>query len=171
MSHVGLHGLEVLGLVVLVTCQSSRPTEFVNITFTPSVHTDDYATWDFDLDLCRDFEDPRVDDASLRKHLLSAIQEILEARGYERRVDQSVDFTVFYDLSVTDGGGLAGVEERIRGKILLRDSATGRLVWRGERKVPTGGGLTPEELGPRVRRFARELLQYTRVLEEPEQQD
>ena len=163
--------LAALGLALFGACQSARPTEFVNVTFTPSVDTDDYATWDFELDACRDFGDPRVDDAFLREHLLDAIEEGLQERGYRRRVGEPVDFTVFYELWLTGGGDLAGVQERGRGRILVRDVASGRLVWRGERKAPVGGAATPEQQAGKIRRFARELLQYTRKLEEPEEQD
>lgn len=170
MSLGGLHRLGALGLVVLAACSTPRPTEFVNITFTPSVDTDHYATWDFDLDKCLDFDDPRVDAAFIREHLLAEIQSILEARGLERRTGQPVDFTVFYELWLADGGDLPGIEERARGRIIVRDGATGRFVWRGERKAPLGTGLTSEELLPKIQRFAQELLQYIRKLEDPEQQ-
>jgi len=171
MSPVALLRLGALGLAVLAGCSTPRPTEFVNITFTPSVDTDHYATWDFDLDKCVDFDDPRADSAFIREHLLAEIQRILEARGLERRTGQPVDFTVFYELWLTDGGDLAGVEERARGKIIVRDGATGQFVWRGERKAPAAVGGSPEELLLKIHRFAQELLQYIRKLEDPEQQD
>ena len=164
--------LALLGLLGLFACASPRPTEFVNITFTPSVDTDDYRTWDFELESCRDFDDPRVDHDLLRKELLSAIQAELADRGYERSRDEPVDFTVYYELWITDAGDLVGVDERWRGRIFLRDVATRRLVWRGERKAPvTGAATTPEQQAEAIRRFTAELLQYTIKLEEPEEQD
>ena len=146
MNLLGLLRLPILGLAFLAACSTPRPTEFVNITFTPSVDTDHYETWDFDLDKCLDLDDPRADGAFIWEHLLANIQEILEARGLERRTGQAVDFTVFYELWVTDGGDLTGVDERARGRIIVRDGTTGRFVWRGERKAPLGAGLTSEEL-------------------------
>jgi hypothetical protein len=157
-------------LALLGGCRSQRPTEFSNITFTPSVDTDDYATWDFDLGACRGFDDPQVDDAFIRGHLLRAIEEQLAQRGYERRTTGTVDFTVFYELDLADGGDVPGLAARARARIFLRDVATGRLVWRGERKAPATGEATHEELVERIDRFARELLKHTRKLEQPEEQ-
>ena len=149
-----------------VACASPRPTELVNVTFAPSVETDHYATWDFDLAACRDTGDPRVDDAFVRAHLLAAIRDELEARGYARKPGEPVDFRVSYELWIDEGGPDA-VEERGRGRILVRDVATGRFVWRGERKARIVRPTSTEERVERIRLFARELLQYTRKLEDP----
>lgn len=163
--------LALVALLTLVACHSPRPTEYINVAFTPSVDTDDYRTWDFELDSCSDIGDPRFDDDFIREKMLAAIQAALGERGYEHRPGGPVDFTVYYELWLADGGDLAGVEERVRGKILVRDVATGRLVWRGERKAPTRPGSTPGQLAETVRAFVEDLLQYTRKLEEPEEQE
>ena len=166
-----LRGLWALALAAACACHSARPTEFVNITFTPSVPTDDYATWDFELASCQDFGDERVDDDFVRAELLAAIEDELTQRGYERRPGEPVHFTVYYRLWVADGGDLLGVAERSRGQIFIRDVKSGRNVWRGERKAPvTGKARTREEQSELLRRFVRELLEYTRKLEAPEDQ-
>jgi hypothetical protein len=163
--------LGAIGLACLMACAGSHPTEFVIISFTPSVDTDEYRVWDFELASCRDFNDPRVDDDFVRAELLAAIQSELEERGYERRPEGSVDFTVFYELRVSDGEDQAGIRERMRGRIIARDVASQRLVWLGERKAPvTGKASTREQQTAMIRRFAQELLQYIRKLEEPEKQ-
>ena len=103
---------------------------------------------------------------------LRAASVELGGRGYERRPGEAVDFTVYYQLWVTDGGDLAEIEERWRGRIYARDVATGRRVWRGERKTPvTGKNVTRAQQSEEIRRFAADILQHTRKLEEPARQD
>jgi len=156
-----------LVLVGLAACAAPRPTEFINITFTPSVETGHYRTWDFELESCRGFEDPRVDDERLRPMLLEAMREEIEARGFRYAPGGPVDFRVFYELWVADTGDAAAVEERARGRIFVRDVESGRLVWRGERKAPVSVMPDDAARAAAVRSFAADLLQYTSKLEDP----
>ena len=147
-------------LVAAASCSTPRPSEFVNIVFAPSIPTGHYAAWRFDLEACRDTGDPRVDDAFVREHMLDAIQSELEQRGFKLRTDGPVDFLVSYQIWFAD-------PSRMRGRIVLMDTATGRFVWRGERKAPVSRDLAPDDRIERIRRFAHELLQYTRRIGAP----
>jgi len=159
----------VLALVAaLWACAAPRPTEFVNVTFTPSIETDGYATWRFDLEACRDFDDPRVDDEFVRAHLLEAIRDELERAGYAYAAEGEIDFLVHYELWVADTGGPTALSESARGRILVEDVASGRFVWRGERKAAISRAGSDEEREEQIRLFAHELLRYTRKLSDPE---
>jgi hypothetical protein len=159
--------LSIAVLAAVASCSAPRPTEFVNIVFTPSIPTDHYTTWRFDLDECRDTGDPRVDDAFVRSHLLEAIRSELEPRGYAFHSDGPVDFLVSYQIWFADGQALDADPSRVRGRIVLKDVATGRFVWRGERKTMVTRELSPEVRIERIRQFAHELLQYTHRLVPP----
>lgn len=164
-----MRGFLCLLLLALAACRSDRPTEFVDIAFAPNVPTGHYRAWDFDLDRIRDFEDPRVDSTFIRAEMLAAIEDELAELGYERAPGGSVDFRVHYELWVAGPGDLDGVRERVRGRIFLFDERTGRFVWRGERKAPTGDAeFDPERAREGIRLFVDELLRYTRKLDDPE---
>lgn len=159
--------LSIAVLAAVVSCSAPRPTEFVNIVFAPSIATDRYKTWRFDLDACRDTADPRVDDAFVREHLLDAIRGELEPRGYAFHTDGPVDFLVSYQIWFADPGAIDADEARMRGRIVLKDTTSGRFVWRGERKAVVTRALSPAVRIERIRRFAHELLQYTHRLGPP----
>ena len=156
----------VLAGLVLGACSSPpRPTEFINITYTPAVDTAHYATWAFDLEGSQDFGDPRVDDEFVREHLLAEIESELTERGFEQRQGGAADFLVSYELWIADTGGAEATAEWGRGRIFIRDVATGRYVWRGERKAFVSRSDSPEEGTARIRAFVQELLQYAPVPE------
>jgi hypothetical protein len=159
-------------LATLAACRSDRPTEFVDVAFAPNVPVEHYRAWDFDHDRIRDLDDPRVDVDFVRAELLAAIEDELEELGFERVPGGPVDFRVHYELWVAGPGDLDGVRERLRGRIFVFDERTGRFVWRGERKAPVGDdGYDEERARERIRLFVRELLRYTRKLEDPEDPD
>ena len=155
-------------VAALSACAAPRPTEFVNVTYTPSVDTSHYATWDFELSECRGFGDPRVKDELIGPLMLDAIREELERQGYAWRPDRPVDFLVHYELWIADSGGAEALSERGRGRIVVKDVATGRPVWRGERKAAITRAGSDEERRESVRLFVHELLQYTRKLSNAE---
>ena len=157
--------LAYLGLLLAsAACTSSRPSEFINITFKPSKAGATYRTWSFDLERCVDTGDSRADDAALRELLLTEIEAALTDDGYVHRSKGQVDFRVWYELRVVSGDAYRWHAESARGKIFILDTASGELVWRGERKAALSQSATPEEREQRVRAFARELLQYTKKL-------
>jgi len=157
-----LTALAFIASTLLGACKSDRPVEFVNITFTPSVDTAHYETWDFDLERCVDLGDPRGDDVFVRKHLLAEMERELTALGVERRQDGTADCSIHYELYLTASDAPGTSEERVRGKIFVRDALTGRYVWRGERKAPATGLGSDEERVESIRFFVQDLLQYTR---------
>ena len=154
MKYLGLLLLAVLG-----ACRGPKVTELVNITFTTSVDTSMWKTWDFDVDACVDSGDPRLDDARLREELFAALEVSLTERGYERGPDP--DFLVSYKMSVTLNEG--DVADRGEGRILLRDVRTGRAVWMGERKAPLVLA-TSEASYEGVKVFVEELIQFSEKL-------
>ena len=145
------------------SCTAPRPTEFVNITFTPSVDTSGYETWAFDTGRCVDAGDGALDDL-VRKLLFAEIELALSERGYVHSADGAVDFLVWYEIVLEPVGGPELVAERTRSKIFIRDVETNRAVWRGERKAMLGSSMTSAELQHGVRAFVQELLEYTTKL-------
>jgi hypothetical protein len=122
---------------------------------------------DFELESCVGFPDSLVDGERLHLLLVEAIREELHRLGFRQTPGEDADFRVFYELWVDDSGGPASTERHGRGRILVRDVATGRLVWRGERKALVS--QAPDDAARReaVHLFVTELLQYTGKLGEP----
>ncbi len=163
--------------LALGACATPAPTELINVTYTPSVPTEHYATWQFDLAACEDTGDPRIDDDVLRRWVLAAVEAGLERRGYARGPragDDGVDFLVFHELEVAPPGALAGPDERGRLRLRLRDVATGRQVWRGERKATLTLPGGPDEVAAaeeRLRAAVESLLDHVDVLRGPPPRD
>lgn len=162
------HLLAAVLLAALGACSTPRPTEFVNVTFAASVPTDHFRTWDLELASCRGFDDPRVDDDRVHELLVDALREELEGRGYPYRPGGEVDFRVYYELWIADSGDPDAVTERGRGRVFVRDVASGRLVWRGERKAPVSREADATRTEAAVRAFVAELLQYAPQLAGPD---
>ncbi len=150
----------VLALSFTLGCATSEVTEYVNITFTPSIDTSHYTRWSFDPSQVRDTGDPRVDDTLLRKKLLEALEQELAALGYEC-VEEDPDFLVFYHMEILPP--VAEFAERGRGRIFIEDVGTGRHLWCGERKAPLlvhKASANYDGVGV----FVHELVQYTSKL-------
>lgn len=164
MKRPSLLHFSVLLALAIAGCKSPRPTEFVNIVFTPSVETDHYATWNFELESCVNVDDPRVDRDLVHRQLLAAIRNEIEGYGYTYQAIGTPDFRVYYELQLK---GSTETAERAHGRITIRDVATGRLVWRGERKRPVDGRAEGEEQQiDQIELFAHELLRYTHKLDQ-----
>lgn len=163
--------LSLLLAPALLGCAAPRPTEFINITYTPSVATGHYATWAFDLEACRDSGDARVDDERVRAELLRSSAAWFREHGFERHAGRAgaapPDFLVSYAVRV-GGDGEAHDGEWLRAKLLLRDTATGRYVWRGERKVLVVQAAARGDLGTTVDVFVEQVLEHLDVLRDPE---
>ena len=145
-----------LVLASLAACQGDgRPTEFVNIDFVPYLAVEGYETFDVDEDACSEFDDPRVDDALVRREMLAALEDGLTARGFRRATDAPPDFVVHYELWVAPPEEWTG--ERLRGRVWVRDVESGRFAWRGERKALVQGGRDTD-VPAALRAFVDELL-------------
>lgn len=145
-----------VALALSAACSGTgRPTEFVNIDFVPYLHVERYETFAVDEAACRDFDDPRVDAALVRDEMLTALDEGLRARGFRRVDGDEADFLVHYELWVAPPEEWTG--ERLRGRVFVRDTETGRYAWRGERKALVEGEPR-EDARAAVRAFVEELL-------------
>ena len=104
--------------LTIAGCAAPRPTEFINITYTPSVATGHYATWALELEACRDSGDTRIDDERVRAELLRSIAAWFGEHGFERRPGRAggpqPDFLVSYAVSVAAAGGEAPGGEWLR---------------------------------------------------------
>ena len=149
--------------LALSACAASGSEELVNITFVPSVRADEYRTWAFDHSACRDSGHPDVEDEEIRTYLLEEIERELVRLGFEHRPQGEVDCLVYYEVIVEPGPDESLIQGRVRGKIFVKDAATGKRVWRGERKAAIQRRFTGEEQRARVREFVQDILQYTGV--------
>ena len=109
-----IHGLlRLTALAFVGACASPRPAEFLVITFTPSIETEHYRTWDFELESCLDFDDPRIDPAFVRENLLASNRAPRAIRGDEPRPGEPGDCRGFYEQRIAAGGDLySRVKER-----------------------------------------------------------
>jgi hypothetical protein len=158
----------VLFLAALATsCRSKRPTEFINITFTPSVDTSHWETFAFDFDRIEEADHQDLDTPFLRDRMLAELEVELTGLGYERGEPADADFIVWYRFELTGEVAVASDGVRVapmRGLIYLADVRTGRFVWRGERRARVAALETDEERAEAVRAFVREVVEQSERL-------
>ena len=145
-------------------CKSERPTEFVNVAFTISVDTDDYKTWAFDEAACENFDVDWIDHAALRAEMFESIERVLTDQGNARVAADEADFLVSYEFWIEPGTTRETKVANARGSILIRDSDTGRFVWRATRKSPLVKRGDTGDPRDRVHEFVESMLRYTTKL-------
>ena len=145
-------------------CKSERPTEFVNVAFTISVDTDDYKTWSFDEAACEDFNVDWMDHAALRAEMFESIEEVLAGYGRARTTADEADFLVSYEFWIEPGTTRETKAANAKGSIVIRDSDTGRFVWRATKKSPLVKRGNTGDPGDQVHEFVEAMLRYTTKL-------
>ena len=130
--------------------------------------------------------DPRIDNPLLKRRIESAVSRNLEAKGYEKSEAQAADFDVGYLVTIENKISSSGVSTSIgfgrysggsgfgismsgpgtqpreyeEGTLIIdiRDTASGKLVWRGSSTTRLDPAHTPKESEKDVNRIVDEIL-------------
>lgn len=166
-------------VVALLLCVSGCATFRIQTDYDPAVDFGRLRTYAWQPRTERSEADARINNDLLDARVRSAVDRVLQARGYQLVTDAAHDFNVAYivtidtrtdvhTIPVTYGWGWWGVmgtetyvDQYEQGTLLLDviDAGSNKLVWRGSAAARVVDEETPERRTQRVNEAVEKILE------------